>query len=534
MVIPSRAFAIPEIPDQQALIHYAQGTETLVIETSFVGEDTNFAWIVPLPSPAKITPVSAGLFPTLQTIFQPKIVLSVKPYWLALPIGAVVVWLVRRVRRESFFTLLILGILLLILALLLLPALGRAGSRSAAGRVASTMASVRVLNRQNAGLFDTVTVQSQDPASLLSWLDENGFKTPTNIAPVIADYVHAGWVFAAARLQSEPALGITRATHPLAFTFKTTHPVYPLRLTAVATKACRIDLYVFGPSRAAIAGFSAERCDKPLYEVERRWPRLEAGRLQIGHRELAHLVAGSPVATKLSAVLDQADMARDGYLGWRPYLPTGARRYSRGAAMTFSGNVAALLFAALVLVTWVTSLIENEARFSALVKRLTPTSAGIVALMGATICFFALPRVDAGSVRVVRSYFGAARNNAGYLYMALADEMGDSKVIADTASSPRALSADELQRLYEATARDYCKVWSERSQLAPLTNFFTGEPIRFEASPGNVILRPVRRNSRIISNMVLADTPSSYELIWHDLDGAEAITNTIEPTHWTR
>jgi hypothetical protein len=45
-----------------------------------------------------------------------------------------------------------------------------------------------------------------------------------------------------------------------------------------------------------------------------------------------------------------------------------------------------------------------------------------------------------------------------------------------------------------------------------LTNLFTGEPIRFEASPGNVILRP---------------HGDRYELIWHDLDGAEAITNDV-------
>ena len=38
------------IPDQQALIAWRDGIETLAIETRFVGTGTDFAWVVPLPS----------------------------------------------------------------------------------------------------------------------------------------------------------------------------------------------------------------------------------------------------------------------------------------------------------------------------------------------------------------------------------------------------------------------------------------------------------------------------------------------------
>ena len=50
MVFPEVYYAKVEIPEQQALIHYSGGVERLVIETSFPGEGTNFAWVVPLPS----------------------------------------------------------------------------------------------------------------------------------------------------------------------------------------------------------------------------------------------------------------------------------------------------------------------------------------------------------------------------------------------------------------------------------------------------------------------------------------------------
>jgi hypothetical protein len=300
-VISERAFAIPQIPDQQALLHYANGTETLVIETAFTGLGTNFAWVVPLPAVAKIEPASTGLFPTLQTIFQPKVVLSVKHYWIALPITALVIGLIKLVRREPFFWLLVLGLVILA-TMLFLPFLGAAKSRG--GFSGSVEANVRVLNRQHAGLFDTVTIRSADPSALVNWLNENGFRAPTNMAPVIADYVRAGWVFAVARLHDETGSALPRATHPLAFTFKTPKPVYPLRLTATGSAACRIDLYVFGPGRAKVPGFAVQRCEAPRYDAGDGRPRMEAGELRIQHQELKTLVVAAPVATKLSATLD--------------------------------------------------------------------------------------------------------------------------------------------------------------------------------------------------------------------------------------
>src|ERR1043165_8386312 len=83
MVIPQMAYALPQIPDQRALIHYAGGIETLVSETSFAGSGTNFAWVVPLPAIPKIEPVSTRLFSTLPNRFQPKGVCCVEPYLVA-------------------------------------------------------------------------------------------------------------------------------------------------------------------------------------------------------------------------------------------------------------------------------------------------------------------------------------------------------------------------------------------------------------------------------------------------------------------
>ncbi len=445
MVIPQRAYALPDIPDQRALIHYDNGIETLVIETSFVGQGTNFAWVVPLPAMAKIEPASTGLFPTLQVIFQPKIVLSVKHYWLALPIAVVVIFLIRVLRRESFFVLALLGLLFLA-TMVMLPIFGEwfilpmavlvlfligifrlerrsvvallilfflvivlmfpffALTRSRGGMSGSTVANVRVLDRQNAGLFDTVIIKSTDPTALLSWLNENGFSAPTNIAPVVADYVRDGWVFAAARLRREVGDNAPLATHPLAFTFKSAKPVYPLRLTGKGTASCRVDLYVFGPGRAAAPGFAVQRCEAPQYQTEVARPQLETGGLRIRHQELAKLVTGAPVATKLSATLNASGMARDAYVSWGTYWPSGGKRYSTGAALTVSGNVAALLFMGLFVVWWVLSRTKCITGFRA--QQWGPWLAPVAVAVGIAVYLTGLPRVEASSMRVTRVSYG--------------------------------------------------------------------------------------------------------------------------------
>lgn len=527
MVFPQTAYARPEIPDQRALIHFANGTETLVIETAFTGPGTNFAWVVPLPTLAKIEPVSTGLFPTLQVIFQPQVVLSVKHYWLALPITALLIWVVAVVRR-SVWSAFVLALVLLCAVVFLLPLFMPAVSRATASAT-TTAANVRVLNRQNVGVFETATIQSTDPSALLHWLNENGFSAPTNVAPAVADYVREGWVFVAARLHRETGEETTQATHPLAFTFQTAKPVYPLRLTGTGISSCRVDLYVFGPGRAKAHGFKVKRCEAPNYDASAAGPRLKPESLRIRHQELSKLVPSAAVATKLSAVLDASAMAHDAYVTWEPYRPSGGKLYSTGAALTLSVNVSTLLFMVLALVWWVVSWIDGSHGFQT--KKWGKWLAPVSVVVGLVMYFFVVPRTDSTSFRVTRARWITVRNDSIALAIALGDELGDSNVVRSALAPVRPLTPTELEHVLQALARDSRGVWPERP-TSPLTNFFTGEAIRFEASPGNVLLRPATPGHRIIDNVVLDRPANGYELIWHDLDGAEAITNSVLPYTW--
>ena len=81
MVVPEVFFPKVEIPNQRALINFSHGVERLVIETSFLGQGTNFAWVVPLPSVPEVKPVSESLFSGLRQAFQPRLIHRVHPYY---------------------------------------------------------------------------------------------------------------------------------------------------------------------------------------------------------------------------------------------------------------------------------------------------------------------------------------------------------------------------------------------------------------------------------------------------------------------
>lgn len=523
MVFPQSAYARPDIPDQRALICYADGTETLVIETSFTGQGTNFAWVIPVPAAPKIDPISTGVFPTLQVVFQPQVVLSVKHYWLALPITALLVWL-NSLGRRSVWNALVLTLALLAAIVLFLPFFMSAGTRASSSGPA--VANVRVLNRQNVGLFDTATIESKDPSALMRWLNENGFSASTNIAPIVADYVNDGWVFVAARLHREAGQQGTQATHPLAFTFQTAKPVYPLRLTGTGASSCRIDLYVFGPSRAKVRGFTVKRCEAPDYGNLASRPRLTAGPLRIRHQELSKLVSGAQVATKLSAVLDAPAMADDAYVTWEAYWPSGGKLYTVGAALTLSANVCALLFLALVLVWWALSWFHSSHGFHS--QKWGQWLAPVPLAAGLVMYFIVLPKTDAAAFRLARASWATVKNQTMELAMALGDELGDTNVVQPLTAPVRQLTSAEVERLLQLVNKDYSMHWSAWPG-SPLTNFFTGEPIRFEASPGNLLLRPAFASHGINDGAVPHVPANGYELVWLDLDGAEAITNGVVP-----
>ena len=389
MVVPQVFYPKVEIPNQQALIHFSNGIERLVIETSFLGEGTNFAWVVPLPSVPEVKPLSETFFTGLQQTFQPRLMHRVRPYFAGVLLLCGWTFLGRRSLRDEvswvvdlplclllsvgaafmsryvFFGLLAAVLTLCIrifsrtpasLALLLLIGTGfdalltfrpfSMGSsliltlgNSSSGAEVEGVAGVSVLSVQRAGVFDATTIRGDHPRAVLEWLEKNGYETPQSAEPAIRHYVEQGWVFVVSKVRCAAADAKHTVLHPLVFTFAARAPVYPTRLTAINNGACAIDLYVFGQHRATARHFGAVRCDYVANNLLPP-PKGSHSALRISDSEVLALIGGSPVGTKLSARLSPRQMASDVNIHSAWFWRKGATVYSYSGALTIAFNVA--------------------------------------------------------------------------------------------------------------------------------------------------------------------------------------------------
>lgn len=385
MVFPEQ-YSMVEIPEQQALIHFSEGIERLVIETSFLAEGTNFAWVVPLPAPPEIRPVSETFFPNLQQMFRPNLVHHVTPYFVGLLLVLGIGYLGERSLRDetSWLADLPLCCLLAIIA-------GVAGRHIAFGiaglalalatrcvsrtpsvyaltllggilfaavitfrpempyhRLVDTMSAldaarlepggVTILATRRAGVFETSTIQADTPTALVEWLKRNGYHTHPSAELAISQYVKRGWVFVASRVSlSENDTG-PAVIHPLAFVFPSQVPVYPTALTATANRDCSVALYVFDTSRASARGFKALRCDRVVRQSRPKYHT--ASGLHLLGPEVQALVGDSNVGTKLVSRLSAAQMSSDVEIGSTWFRACGRRVYSHFGAAAVALNVA--------------------------------------------------------------------------------------------------------------------------------------------------------------------------------------------------
>jgi hypothetical protein len=538
MVFPTVAFpAKINIPDQQALIDFTNGTERLVIETHFVGAGTNFAWVVPLPSEPVIEEASAGLFPTLEYILRPEIVNDVPKHYAAIlaltwllyllffvrPTGRmnlldatacilvvagvvisnmeragsglaildsiifvdlmVITILIRFWKRFSIFTnaALIFFLTIQFCALLLTPASIRAKSMSAS----VSAENVSILDRQNVGIFETTTIASRDIKALQTWLRNNGFAVSTNSDSAIENYVKDNWIFVAVKIRRDKADAEISAPQPLSFTFKTEKPVYPMRLTGVNNQPLTVELYVFGQARAEASHFKVAACREPAYSASSDyWSYRMPEQLQIVHPLLKKWTEDSPVVTKLVGTLTPEQMREDVRLNWTPFAEKRERLFSRAGAGTEALNWGTGFFAAGLCLAFVYARRKKNS------QDYLSKCVGISAIVGTALTgtiYFALPKTN---VRLVKGFSYDMKMSHLELQTALGDtDSLDLNKLRTAASNLLVSPTNDLE-------------WTNWN------NYFLGGRIREEDSPGNYILR---------------ETNGRLEFVTYDANGAENV-----------
>jgi hypothetical protein len=372
------------------------------------------------------------------------------------------------------------------MAAMLLPALSSAG-------VKISVANVSVIDRKTVGIYETATLSSRNGEALLTWLNQNGFATPTNFVPAIRAYAEEGWYFVVSKVRLDLPMSESAQPHPLAFAFKTDHPVYPLRLTGIGNEKCRIDLYVFGPDRASVPNFKVERCTKPEYPVEdvsRYWPQ---NVLRIRHPLLRTLVNHAPVATKLTAELTSQQMEKDGYLQWTPFQEKRKTLYTNhGAVETASDLSVPLLILALVLWYAFKNCEDPWAkRFCGICS-----VAALAGLLAWPAIYLSLPKTPAFSTRIPGPQNETLHEQlAGMVSLEAARNHKDSHGFTPNLAWVR-------QQL--SGNSEFRKALPSSEQM----NFFTGQPIHEEDSPGN---------------FTLSESPAGILYTWYDIDGGANI-----------
>lgn len=338
------------MPDQQALILFDQGIETLAIETRFVSKGKDFAWVIPLQAAPSVEVGTNGLFPTLQALFQPKVI-EREPATLGLTIPLILCTLIV-IAFPRWKGLLGAVALLALFIVVMLPALGKAR-----GGPIAPPTGVEILSRDIAGEFELTTIASNDPNALLNWLNDGGYAVPAGAQPVIADYVARGWVFVAAKAVAPEEIASGAVTpRPLIFRFPVDAPVYPMCLTGVDNNGpLELDLYVFGPEAASVSGM---RVTTSLHarreDAVRRWrPYPHWGSISVSHSGLQDVLGDSLKTenqlwgTKLTGVFQPEDMKADLAVKFAPgqykreevYTPKGrwSQALETGGALSVIG-----------------------------------------------------------------------------------------------------------------------------------------------------------------------------------------------------
>ncbi|MFF9347371.1 DUF2330 domain-containing protein [Streptomyces sp. NPDC014734] len=122
---------------------------------------------------------------------------------------------------------------------------------------------VRVVGRERLGPFDVARLAATDPGALRNWLDDNGFELPGRLATALKPYVDREWEYVAIRLVPQDGSDPLRGDlDPLVLRFANDRPVYPMRLSKLASTPQRLGLYVLAEHRMeprdAIGGSTPE------------------------------------------------------------------------------------------------------------------------------------------------------------------------------------------------------------------------------------------------------------------------------------
>jgi hypothetical protein len=200
-----------DVADETSIVHYDGRQEDIVMRLSVRSRARDAAWLMPTPTRARVTLGDDDWFAQLDRLTEPAVVRH--RHWL--------------------------------------PHVG--GDTRIVGAAPRAGDGVGVLGRQRLGPFEVTTLSAGDSGALASWLTAHGYRLPGRLAEALKPYVARHWTYTAIKLV--PRQGrLTGALDPLRVTFGSDAPIYPIRLSRLATSPQSVHLYVLAPHRVSVSG----------------------------------------------------------------------------------------------------------------------------------------------------------------------------------------------------------------------------------------------------------------------------------------
>jgi hypothetical protein len=210
-------FAPPENPtivtDHRMILSISRGQSTLYDQIRYQGDPASFGWVLPIVGTVDVGLSADVVFAALDQQTQTQI--------LAPPLNC------PPAPNDCFRN--------------------DEGFASAGSADAGAAPSVTVTKREVVGPYETVQLKADDAGALQAWLEANGFAIPTEIQPVIGQYVNEHFDFLALKLIPGKDVSDMR---PVRVTTQGASAVLPLRMVAAGTGAnVGISLWVVADGR---------------------------------------------------------------------------------------------------------------------------------------------------------------------------------------------------------------------------------------------------------------------------------------------
>jgi len=480
---PERAYKKPPaIPSQRAILVYKDGVEKLVVESALDGEGKEFGWIIPVPSkPSEFAKASPGFLKTLSLSIQPKIThdltrVLVPVYIIAA--GITLCYLVLLAGAPRIAEFLVVFSIALVLLSTLMPTLNSSSNAEVAreGTLVS-IPGVRVQEVRQIGSYQLAVLEADAAEALDEWLESNGFLgLSVKDRAIVADYIRHKWFFVAAELRRE-AGGYSRP-HPLAMTFQSKIPVYPMRLTSTTGSDVYLELFIISDKRAENSRLRLEVSDKFHFKEKLRRGRFRSERMgpgftgkvhhqMVGHPEAARYMWEGCILTKLCGTLRPEEMSEDIAIeltGTEPYRRHYfSRRGAKGTALILGVNAWWILLIALTVLQRKKIPRTKPGRF-VFFKAMIPSATIALALWVTT--FSVLPKIE---VKTKSELVKDGIYWLGHYWRPVAKE-----AIARGFNDFKGMTRDEVA----AEVEDLLRFLIYRSHI-------TGERIKHEDSPGN-------------------------------------------------